>query len=69
MRVCVPPHLRPMHLPPTDPAGTPLAEYTAATMEGILAGHEAVAHGFSVNPSRASREQLEGMFKGMLFAM
>lgn len=59
-------HLR---SPSTTPTGTPLAEYTAATMEGILAGHEEVAHGFSVETSRASREKLEGMFKGMLFAM
>jgi len=50
-------------------AGTPLAEYTAATIEGILAGHEEVAHGFSIKTSRASRDELEGMFKGMLFAM
>jgi hypothetical protein len=50
-------------------AGTPLAEYTAATIEGILAGHEEVAHGFSIKTSRASRDELDGMFKGMLFAM
>ncbi len=51
------------------PAGTPLAEYTEGTMEGILAGHEEVAHGFAVTTSRASREALDAMFKGMLFAM
>ena len=50
-------------------AGTPLAEYTAATIEGILAGHEELAHGFSIKTSRASRDELDGMFKGMLFAM
>ncbi len=55
--------------PSASPTGTPLAEYTTATIEGILAGHEEVAHGFSVNTSRASRDQLDGMFKGMLFAM
>jgi hypothetical protein len=50
-------------------AGTPLPEYAAATIEGILAGHEEVAHGMSVMTSRASRDELDGMFKGMLFGM
>jgi len=49
--------------------GTPLAEYTASTIDGILAGHEEVAHGVSIMTSRASRDELEGMFKGMLFDM
>ncbi len=45
--------------------GTPLDEFTNAVAEQLQAGAIEVSYGFSAKSSRASREELEGIFKRM----
>ncbi|MBA3872033.1 MAG: SDR family NAD(P)-dependent oxidoreductase [Anaerolineae bacterium] len=44
---------------------TPLPEYIASVIEQLKAGSLETTHGFSANSSRASREQLDELFKRM----
>ena len=45
--------------------GVPIAELADATFARVLAGEPEVAHGFAQQSSRASREELDGIFARM----
>jgi uncharacterized oxidoreductase len=45
--------------------GVPIAELAEATFARVLAGEPEVAHGFAQQSSRASREELDGIFARM----
>jgi uncharacterized oxidoreductase len=45
--------------------GTPLNEFSDAVIKGLEKGKEEISYGFSANSSRASREELDEIFKRM----
>ncbi|MEO8190930.1 MAG: SDR family NAD(P)-dependent oxidoreductase [Acidobacteriota bacterium] len=45
--------------------GVPVSDFVGSAMEGIARGEREIAYGFSQKASRASREELDGIFRQM----